>query len=161
MAASPYNKALLAYAIVESALPPLVAVVRLYEKALSHLGRGRAALEARRFDAFCHEIDGAMTIMVGLDSVLDLKGGGDVALELHRFYASMIRLSGVIAARRNPIERIDRIIAMWSDMVDAWRAIAAERGGGQNQSGSFGQTAACIRDREIEGRCTRSISILG
>lgn len=161
MAVPTYVKATRAYATADSAVPPLLAVVRLYEKTLSHLGRARIELQSRRFEPFFHEIDKALTIMAGLDSILDMKRDTDVALELHRFYVNMMRLSGVIAARRDPLPMIDRIIAMWSKMLDAWRTVAAERGGGHSPSGSIGQTTARVRDREIEESCTRSISILG
>jgi flagellar secretion chaperone FliS len=161
MANPSLNRAFAAYGTASGAVPPLAAVIRLYEKGLSHLGRARIELQNRRYESFAREIDKVMTIASGLDSLLDMKRGRDVALDLHRFYANIIGLSGAIAARKDPVPFIDRVISMWSLMLDAWRSVAAERAGAAMQSGGFGQRTACIQDREIEEPCTRSISILG
>ncbi|WP_454019716.1 flagellar export chaperone FliS [Azospirillum sp. Marseille-Q6669] len=123
------TKALSAYASANSAaLPPVVAVVRLYETATAHLHQARDAARDGRFDAHFQAMDRAITILLGLDSILKLDKGGDVAATLRRFYRSLVRQAGLAAARRDPVAATEAIIRQLSFMTKAWQTIAAERG---------------------------------
>jgi Flagellin-specific chaperone FliS len=122
------NKAISAYATTSSMVPPLVAVVRLYEKAMVHLHLARDAARDRKFDKHFNEINRAIAIFVGLSGVLNDKLGGEVAATLRSFYRSLIAQAGLAAARRDPVAATDAIIRQVSDMLTAWRSIAAERG---------------------------------
>jgi flagellar protein FliS len=122
-------RALSAYATANTAaIPPLVAVLRLYEKAMAHLHQARDAAREGRFDAHFNAIDRAITILLGLDSILNLDKGGDVARTLRRFYRSLVGQAGLAAARRDPVAATEAVIRQLSSMLRAWQSIAAERG---------------------------------
>ncbi|NYZ16171.1 flagellar protein FliS [Azospirillum sp. RWY-5-1] len=126
---NPYvNKALAAYAIADSAVPPLVAVVRLYEKALTHLHLAREAARERRFDMHFKHVERTILILSGLDSILDMDKGKDVAATLRGFYRSLIRQAGTMTAKRDPVAATDAVIRQLAIMAKTWQSIAAERG---------------------------------
>ncbi|WP_029009302.1 flagellar export chaperone FliS [Azospirillum halopraeferens] len=131
------TRALAAYATANStAIPPLVAVVRLYERALTHFHLARDAAREGRFDAHHNAVDRAVIILAGLDSILDPVKGGDVARTLRDFYRSLIRQAGIAAARRDPVAATEAIIGQLAVMAKAWQTIAAERGGSNASTGA-------------------------
>lgn len=130
------SKAISAYATTNSMVPPVVAVVRLYEKAMVHLHLARDAARERKFDRHFNEMRRATAIFVGLDGVLDDNVGGDVAITLHAFYRSLIAQAGLAAARKDPVAATEAIIRQLSFMLTTWRTIAAERGVGSDTKGA-------------------------
>lgn len=123
------SKAMSAYATANSAaLPPLTAVVRLYETALAQLHLARDAARDKRFDAHFHAIDRAVTILLGLDSILKMEQGGEVAKGLRQFYRSVVLRAGFAASQKNPVAATESVISQVTIMTRAWQAIAAERG---------------------------------
>ncbi|MCG5244041.1 flagellar export chaperone FliS [Azospirillum doebereinerae] len=122
------NKAISAYATANSAVPPLVAVVRLYERAMVHLHAARDAAAQGRFEAHHEAVNRAVMIFAGLDSILIFDKYEDVAQTLRRFYHRLIVQAGSAASRRDPVAACDSLIRQLSFMLKAWQAIAAERG---------------------------------
>ncbi|CAO3408583.1 flagellar export chaperone FliS [Azospirillum largimobile] len=126
---SAYSKALNAYAVANSTVPPLVAVVRLYERAMIHLHAARDAAAARRFDDHHAAIQRAVMVFAGLDSILIFDKYEDIAWTLRRFYRRLIAQAGAAASRKDPVAACESLIGQTSFMLKAWQAIAAERGG--------------------------------
>ncbi|PWC32974.1 flagellar export chaperone FliS [Azospirillum sp. TSO35-2] len=124
-----YSKALSAYATANSAVPPLVAVVRLYERAMTHLHAARDAAAARRFEAHHAAIERAVMVFAGLDSILVFDKNEDIAWTLRRFYHRLIVQAGAAASRKDPVAACESVIRQTAFMLKAWQAIAAERGG--------------------------------
>lgn len=130
------NKAISAYATANSAVPPLVAVVRLYERAMTHLHAARDAAAAGRFEAHHEAVNRAAMIFAGLDSILIFDKYEDVATTLRQFYRRLIVQAGAAASRRDPVAACDSLISQLSFMLKAWQAIAAERGGAPTVAGA-------------------------
>ena len=126
---SAYSKALNAYAVANSAVPPLMAVVRLYERAMTHLHTARDAAAEHRFEAHHDAIRNAIMVFAGLDSILVFDKNEDVALTLRRLYRRLIAQAGAAASRKDPVAACDSLIRQTSFMLKSWQAIAAERGG--------------------------------
>lgn len=121
------RKSIAAYAVTNSNLPPLIAVVRLYERALLHIRLAREAILARRFDEHWRQSERAIAIFSGLDSILDMAKGGEIAQELRRFYRIIIIRLGSVAARRDAVRAIDVVLAQVTVMTHTWRDIADQR----------------------------------
>jgi flagellar protein FliS len=118
------NKALAAYAGSNNTLPPLLAVVRLYEKSLSHLHVARSNLVAKRFIDASKEIDKVVAITAGLEAVVQNVEGDDIGAQLRRFYRMIIIRTGRIIANRDPVAAVDTVIGLWTRMLEAWRDVA-------------------------------------
>lgn len=121
------RKSIAAYAVMNSNVPPLIAVVRLYEKAVIHAHHARSAVVMKKFDEHSHHTERCIAILAGLDSILDMKKGGDVAQELRRFYRTIIGRLGNAAARRDPLRAMDAAIVPLTIMARTWRDIADQR----------------------------------
>ncbi|MFD1624150.1 flagellar export chaperone FliS [Azospirillum griseum] len=130
------SKAVSAYAVANSAVPPLVAVVRLYERAMTHLHTARDAAAQRRFDQHHAAIQRAILIFSGLDSILVFDKNQDVARTLRAYYQRLIVQAGAAASRKNPVAACDSLIRQTSFMLKTWQTIAAERGGSSNTVGA-------------------------
>lgn len=122
------RKSLAAYAVAGSRLPPLIAVVRLYERATAYARRARDAAAARRYDEHVDLIQRATAILAGLDSILDMRKGGEVAQALRTFYRSNIHRLGTASARKNPVAAMDAVVVQLTIMTDAWRSVAGQSG---------------------------------
>lgn len=122
------RRSLAAYAMAGSQLPPLIAVVRLYEKALVLSHQARSAAMEKHYDQHWEHIQRAIAILAGLDSLLDMKKGGEVAQVLREFYRFTIRCLGSASTRRDPVRAMDVAIIRIAAMTKAWQAIAAEQG---------------------------------
>lgn len=118
-----YASAISAYGTASGNVHPMDGVILLYEKGRAHLTRAAKAREERRFEDYAKEIERALTIMTGLDSMLDFKRGGDLATDLHEFYIRMIRMCAFAGGRRRP-GLLASIIRQWSAMLEAWREAA-------------------------------------
>ncbi|MGQ9365017.1 flagellar export chaperone FliS [Azospirillum sp. ST 5-10] len=122
------TKAMSAYAAANSMVPPLIAVARLYERAMTHLHMAREAARAGWFEDHFRGVERAITIMAALDSVLDMEKGGEVAQVLRRFYRILMVQAGLAAARKDPVAATDAVIRQLEPMAKAWQSIAAQRG---------------------------------
>ncbi|RJF83251.1 flagellar protein FliS [Azospirillum cavernae] len=130
------NRAISAYATANAVVPPLVAVVRLYERAVTHLHAARDAAAAGRFEAHHNAVKRTVMILAGLDSILVFDKNSDVAMTLREFYRRLIAQAGGAASRRDPVAACDSLISQLSLMLRTWQAIAAERGEADNVAGA-------------------------
>ena len=133
------RKSLAAYAVAGSRLPPLIAVVRLYERATAYAKRARDAAAVRRYDEHVDLIQRATAILAGLDSILDMGKGGEVAQVLRTFYRTNIHRLGTASARKNPVVAMDAVIVQLTIMTDAWRSVAGRAGGPSSGAESGGK----------------------
>lgn len=123
------RKSLAAYAVASSQLPPLIAVVRLYEKALVLVRQARVAAAERRYDQHWRNVERATAILAGLDSLLDMQKGGETAQVLRRFYRNMINRLGTASSRKDPVRAMDVAIVQMTAMTKTWQAIASGQNG--------------------------------
>jgi flagellar secretion chaperone FliS len=118
------NQAASAYRAVAVTVPPLAAIVMLYDGAITFLQRSAQALEARRIEEAHNHLLRATAILRGLDHNLDFGREGDLAERLHRTYNAFILAALRSFGRPDARERYRRIIAGLAQMRDAWAGIA-------------------------------------
>lgn len=150
-----YASAISAHGAASGNVHPMDGVILLHEKGRAHLARAAKAREERRFEDHAKEIERALTIMAGLDSMLDYRRGGYLAIDLHRFYLRMIRSRAFAGGRHRP-GLLASIIRRWSAMIEAWREaakIARRQETGMGRSGTAPSAAGSSR--------TGSVSIFG
>ncbi|ABD86438.1 flagellar protein FliS [Rhodopseudomonas palustris BisB18] len=114
-----------AYRSAAIAVPPLQAVVMLYDGAIMSLRRSISAAEQRRFEDSHAAMIRATAILRGLSHHLDFDRGGAVAERLHRTYNALIMACLRSYGRPDAAARFARIIASLSELRDAWKFVAS------------------------------------
>ncbi|HEY0329022.1 MAG TPA: flagellar export chaperone FliS [Rhodopseudomonas sp.] len=114
-----------AYRSAAIAVPPLQAVVMLYDGAIMLLRRSLHAAEERRFEDSHAAMIRATAILRGLSHHLDYDRGGAVAERLHRTYNALIMACLRSYGRPDAAARFARIIASLTELRDAWSFVAA------------------------------------
>jgi flagellar protein FliS len=90
MQRSTTHQATQAYRNASVAVPPLKALVMLYDGAIMFLQKAVQAAEARRFEESHDHMIRATAIMRGLSHNLDFERGGAVAERLYKTYHALI-----------------------------------------------------------------------
>lgn len=119
-----YNQALATYRMVAAQVPPLVAVVKLYDEAIRQLRMAVRAIEARRFEESHANITKASTILRGLCHNLRFDKGEDVAESLMKAYTQNIIAIHTAYGRPDAFARYGKIIRSLTTMRDAFADIA-------------------------------------
>jgi flagellar protein FliS len=102
---------------------PLARVGRLYDMAGLEISRARAAIAAGDLQAKGRAVDRALRCISVLHASLDMQAGGEVARNLDRLYAYMLRRI-VEASLRNDEAPLLEIAGHLSELGSAWRSIA-------------------------------------
>lgn len=115
-----------AYQAARRTVPPLTAVVLLYDEVLKRIARAAAAARRNDFNGQLHEVMAATKILNGLNNCLDMDVGGTVAVSLREMYQAVIHALFGTVGRPAGAEACDRL----SDAVrltrDAWAEIAGQ-----------------------------------
>jgi len=98
---------------------PLRLVILMYEQAIEDLRRAAAAQARGDVEGRTREINHALLVLGHLEATLDKTQGGQVALNLERFY-QQIRVGLVEAQCQQSGAKIERQIAMLTDVHAAW-----------------------------------------
>lgn len=107
---------------IEGASPHgLVAI--LFDELLKSLDAMAAAMAARDYGQRGTRQARVLSILHGLESSLDLDGGGDIALSLLGIYREARRLV-LGAGRDNDADQLARARAMLAEIASAWETIA-------------------------------------
>jgi len=107
---------------VEGASPHgLVAI--LFDELLKALDAMSVAMRARDYGQRGTRQSRALSILNGLETSLDLDGGGEIAVSLLAIYREARRLV-LAAGRDNDEEQLTRARAMLAEIASAWQAIA-------------------------------------
>lgn len=114
-----------AYRNAAVAVPPLTAVVMLFDGAILFLQRTVEAAENKRFEESHGHLVRATTILRGLSHHLNFEKGGALAERLYRTYNSLIMASLAAFGRPDASERYRRLIASLTELRDAWKSVAA------------------------------------
>jgi flagellar protein FliS len=125
MSASTNQFAAQAYRNASVAVPPLQAMVLLFDGAMLFLRRSVEATEQRRFEDSHNHLMRATAILRGLSHNLDFNRGGALAERLYQTYHSLIMASLTSYGRTDAAARYDRIIASLGELRDAWKEVAA------------------------------------
>lgn len=124
MSSMPNASAAQAYRNVSTAVPPLQAMVMLFDGAISFLRRSVQAAEQRRFEESHDLLLRATAILRGLSYHLDCHRGGALAERLYHTYNALILACLKSYGRRDARQRFERIIAGLTDLRDAWKEVA-------------------------------------
>jgi flagellar secretion chaperone FliS len=125
MQSSTTHLATQAYRNASVAVPPLKALVMLYDGAIMFLQKAVQAAEARRFEESHDHMIRATAILRGLSHNLDFDRGGAVAERLYKTYHALIMACLRSFGRPDAAVCYHRIIASLTEMRDAWKHVAA------------------------------------
>lgn len=117
-----------AYRNTSTVVPPLRAVIMLYDGAIAFLQKSVAAAEARKFEESHGHMIRATAILRGLSHNLNFEKGGDVAEGLHGTYHALIMACLRSFGRPDAADRYRRIIASLTELRDAWVVVALSPG---------------------------------
>jgi flagellar protein FliS len=109
------SRATQAYRTASVAVPPLKALVMLYDGAILFLQKSIQAAEARRFEESHDHMIRATAIL----------RGGAMAERLHRTYHALIMACLRSFGRPDASVRYHRIIASLAELRDAWKSVAS------------------------------------
>ncbi|OHB54267.1 MAG: flagellar export chaperone FliS [Planctomycetes bacterium GWF2_42_9] len=98
-------------------------VVMLYEGAVKFLKIAIREIEAENWGEKGKYIGKATDIINELNSVLDMEAGGEIATNLRKLYAFMIRHLGQANIKRDA-RMVQEVINLLSELLEGWRAIA-------------------------------------
>jgi flagellar secretion chaperone FliS len=114
-----------AYRSASVAVPPLKALVMLFDGAIMFLQKAIDAAEARRFEESHDYMIRATAILRGLSHHLDFDRGGAVAERLYKTYHALIMACLRSFGRPDASACYHRIIGSLTELRDAWKFVAA------------------------------------
>ncbi|WP_426441516.1 flagellar export chaperone FliS [Bradyrhizobium genosp. P] len=117
-----------AYRSAAVAVPPLQAVVMLYDGAITFLQKALEAHEAKRFEEGQAYLMRATAILRGLSHNLDFTRGAALADRLYKTYNALIMACLRSYGRPQAKESFRRIIASLTELRDAWKYVDATVG---------------------------------
>jgi len=112
-----------AYRSAAVAVPPLKAIVLLYDGAITFLQKAVDAHEARRFEEGHDHLMRATAILRGLSHNLDFERGGSMAERLYQTYNALILACLRSYGKPRARERFRRIVASLAELRDAWEFV--------------------------------------
>jgi flagellar protein FliS len=118
------NRATSAYRQAATLVPPMTAVVLLYDRAIVLLKRAVQAAQAGQSEESYGCVSKASAILRGLSHVLDFDRGGAVAEMLLTTYTRNILALHGSFGKPDMAQRYVKIIAGLSDLRDSWAAVA-------------------------------------
>ena len=103
-------------------------IVLLYDRLVSSLFSGMAAMEAGEIETRTKQMNHAIQILGHLHSTLDFNAGGEIAKSLDKFY-SMAMLQILRASALKDVEIIKQLIAQVASVSEAWREVERQERG--------------------------------
>jgi flagellar secretion chaperone FliS len=98
---------------------PVRLVICLYEQAIEDLRRALIALEKKDIAERTRAVNHALMVIGQLEGTLDMHGGGEVALNLQRFYTA-VRAGLIDAQCKQSAAILEQQIALLVEVLDAW-----------------------------------------
>lgn len=102
-----------------AAANPHEMVRMLLDGLLEEVERTRGFMDRKSFEDKGKSVNKCLNIVHGLDSMLDLENGGEVATSLNRLYDYCSRQL-VTASVENSSEKLDPIIKVITDVREGW-----------------------------------------
>ena len=97
----------------------------LLRGALEALAKTQGAIERKDFEMKGTQINKAISIIMELQSSLDLKKGGELATNLNDLYGYMVPTL-VEANRNSNIAKVQEVSKLLTDIFEGWAAIPPE-----------------------------------
>ena len=98
-------------------------VVLLYEGAIKFLKLAIKEIEASHIESKGQYINKAKDIILELNTVLDMKAGGDIATHLRDLYLFMIKHLDQAHIKQDT-QMIEEVITLLEELNQGWKAIA-------------------------------------
>ena len=99
-------------------------IVLLYEGAIKFSKLAISEIEAGNWEAKGRYINRAIDIINELDTVLDMEAGGEIAQNLRKLYAFMVRHLGQANMKRDP-KMIQEVIALLTELNEGWKTVTS------------------------------------
>jgi flagellar protein FliS len=113
-----------AYRKAAIAVPPLTAIVRLYDRVIVLMQRAALAAESKQPQESFTNVTEATTILRGLSYALDFQHGGQIAERLRNMYTGTILALMSSYGRPDTPARYRRLAAGFIELRDAWVEVA-------------------------------------
>jgi len=104
---------------------PLKLIALCYDQAIAHLKAARDAYARNDFATKGQRLTKVLDIIHELNVSLDLEQGGEIARNLRRLYAYMLRTLTDADLKRD-WKAFDHIVKLLEELADAWHTISAE-----------------------------------
>lgn len=118
-----HSQAQSAYAAASSAVPPLQAVVMLYDGMIRSISAAKVAIEEERIEDRFNHTKKASQILLGLQANLDFEKGGEISPMLSQFYDTIfMRIQRINSA--NSTEVCDEVVRSLSNVRKSWHELA-------------------------------------
>lgn len=121
------NHAISAYRVVATSVHPLVAVVRLFDEALTQIRRGMQAIEANRHEDSFIAIAKAGLVLQGLSHNLRFDTAGDLSETLLKAYNQNAIALHTSYGRPDALQRYKKLADGLAELRDAWAVAAGMR----------------------------------
>ena len=118
------TKAIGAYRNAQMTVPPIRAVVMLYDAILIHIAKAAQANRQGDHERQFNEVMAATKIVEGLSRCLDFSAGGAVAANLHGFYETIGRGLLRSTGRRYGADYLEKLADAVRLTREAWAEIA-------------------------------------
>jgi flagellar protein FliS len=122
-------------------------VIILYEQGIEDLRRAILALEKNDIEARTHEINHALMVVGQLQSSLDMEHGGEVAMNLQRFY-NVVRGCLIEAQVTQSARILEEQIAHLVLLHEAW--VEVERTAAPSQAQSTQPQPSTVKISAVE-----------
>ena len=98
-------------------------IILLYDGAIKFMNLAIQELQAGNFQAKGQYINKAQDIINELNAVLDMKAGGEIAINLRKLYCFMYKRLSEANIKREP-QMIRDVIKLMEELNQSWKAIA-------------------------------------
>ncbi|WP_417711088.1 flagellar export chaperone FliS [Roseibium aggregatum] len=115
-----YSNAISAYRKASTAVPPLSAIVLLFDEALNAMVLASEHVRSREYEQAHLRTQRAIAILRGLRQNLDLNNGGAVAQQLCETYTSNIAALNATIGKPDAIERYKKLATGLLQLRNAW-----------------------------------------
>ncbi|MTH97458.1 flagellar export chaperone FliS [Roseibium sp. RKSG952] len=115
-----YSSAISAYRKATTAVPPLSAVVLLYDEVLNSVVHAACHVRDKEFEQAHVRTQKAVTILKGLRQNLDMEAGGEVSEQLLDTYSKNILALNTTIGKKDAVERYKSIAAGLLELRNAW-----------------------------------------
>ena len=106
-------------------------VVMLYEGILRFLNDSKQAIRDNNIQERYNKIEKAIDIINGLQLSLDLEKGGEVAIQLNKFYNTMITKLNLVNIKNESEAAVENIIQQFRPLKEAWEEIDRQYNSGK------------------------------
>ncbi|WP_321344622.1 flagellar export chaperone FliS [Breoghania sp.] len=114
------NQAISAYRKASTTVPPVTAVVMLYDEAINATQRAAEATETVRFEEAEEHMLRSVAILRGLRQALDMEAGGAVAEQLVTMYSRTILALTRTVGKPDAAARYRRLAEGLTEIRNAW-----------------------------------------